>query len=121
MRRLPALAALLLAAALAACGSDDDGGAEDAGTGGDALTRVLEAGDFRFEPAELEIASGRAVTVELHNTDEVEHNLTIGDLEVDRDVGPGATVRTRLTPEPGTYAFRCKYHPSQMTGTLTVT
>lgn len=120
MRRPLALAAaLLLAGSLAACGSDDDG-EEDAGTGGDAFTRVVEAGDFAFEPTTLEIESGRAVTIELHNTDQVTHSLTIDDLDVDEVAEGGATVRARVSPEPGSYPFRCKFH-AQMTGTLTVT
>ena len=121
MRRPLALAsALLLAAGLAACGSDDDGG-EDAGTGGSAFTRVVKAADFSFDPVEISVASGRAVTLQLDNTGQVEHNLSIADLDVDVDAGPGESGRARLTAEPGTYTFQCKYHPSRMQGTLTVT
>jgi plastocyanin len=121
MRRSSALASvLLLVGSLAACGSDDDG-EEDAGTGGSAFTRVVEAADFRFDPAEISVESGRAVTLQLDNTGDVEHNISIGELDVDVDAGPGESGRARITPEPGTYTFQCKYHPSQMQGTLTVT
>ena len=121
MRRPTALAAaLFLAGSLVACGSDDDG-KEDAGTGGDAFTRVVQAADFSFDPTEIEVESGRAVTLQIDNSGEVLHNLNIPDLEVDVDAGPGESGRARITPEPGTYAFQCKYHPSRMPGTLTVT
>ncbi|HVM03835.1 MAG TPA: cupredoxin domain-containing protein [Acidimicrobiales bacterium] len=121
MRRPTALAAaLFLAGSLVACGSDDDG-EEDAGTGGDAFTRVVQAADFSFDPTEIEVESGRAVTLQIDNSGEVLHNLNIADLEVDVDAGPGESGRARITPEPGTYTFQCKYHPSRMQGTLTVT
>ena len=121
MRRPIALAAVLfVVGSLVACGSDDDG-EDDAGTGGDAFTRVLQAADFSFDPTEIEVESGRAVTLQIDNSGEVLHNLSIGDLDVDVDAGPGESGRARITPEPGTYTFQCKYHPSQMQGTLTVT
>ena len=121
MRRPTALAAaLLLAGSLGACGSGDDG-EEDAGTGGDAFTRVVQAADFSFDPAEVEVESGRAVTLQIDNSGEVRHSLTIEGLDVDVEAGPGESGRARITPEPGTYPFQCKYHPSRMQGTLTVT
>ena len=121
MRRLLALAAaLLLAGSVAACGSDDDG-EQDAGTGGGTFTRVVTAADFSFDPTAIEAESGRAVTIEVNNTGSARHNLTIEELGVDEDVEAGATVRARVTPEPGTYTFRCKYHSARMQGTLTVT
>lgn len=121
MRRPTALAAaVLLAGGLLACGSDDDDGGEDAGTGGDAFTRVVKAADFSFDPTEMRIESGRAVVLQIDNSGEVRHSLTIADLEVDVDAEPGRSGRARVTPEPGTYTFQCKYHPSRMQGTLIV-
>lgn len=87
-------------ALLAACGEDDsqeavafeDGPAEEAAPGARPTTyghgadpssasRVIEitlTDDFRFDPAEFEVAQGEVVTLRLTNTGKLVHELTIG-------------------------------------------
>ena len=122
MRRRLALAAVaaLLVGGGAACGSDDDDeAAEDEPAVADATTVALEAADISFTPTELELEAGETV-IELENTGQLLHNLTIEDLEVDEDVEGGRSIEVPVTAEAGTYTFVCKYHADQMTGTITV-
>lgn len=129
MRRRVALAIVVLVlGGGAACGSDDDeestGGDEPAGettdeTGGE--TVKITAADISFSPTEIQLEAGKTVVFEVENTGQLLHNLTIEELDVDGDVEGGKTVIAPATPEAGTYTFVCKYHPGQMTGTITVT
>jgi plastocyanin len=105
-----------------ACGGDDGDGTADTGAQEDeaAATLELSASGFAFSPSNLE-ASGTEFTINYSNNDEVEHNLTIKDLDVDEDVEVGGTVEVSVTgAEPGTYDFQCEYHPDTMRGELTV-
>lgn len=116
MRRLLALAATVaLAGSVAACGDDSD---PETVTGG---LISMEASDFRFDPPTVDTPAGQPVTIELRNAGDARHNLTIEGLGVDIDVESGASNKAEVTPEAGTYDYRCEYHPAQMTGTLTVT
>ena len=123
MRR--ALVGFLLAFSLlgAACGGDE-GAAEStggSGTGGGdgTATTELVAADFKFDPADLSVATGGSI--ELTNEDDAKHSLTAEDAGIDQDVDPMASTTVDLgDAEPGTYDYICKYHP-EMKGTLEVT
>jgi plastocyanin len=55
------------------------------------------------------------------NQDSVEHNFTLKEANADKDVESGESVDVSFTaPAAGSYEFICKYHPSQMKGTVTV-
>ena len=103
------------------CGGGDDaepeGGGDDAGA---AASVTLTASDFSFEPTDLTVAAGG--TIEYTNEDDVEHNFTAEEADLDEDVDPmGSTTIDLGDVEPGTYDFVCEYHPEDMTGTLEVT
>jgi plastocyanin len=71
----------------------------------------LELDDDYFEPTVLEGKPGERVTLELENEGGSEHNLTIDELKIDQDVGPGDEAEVEVTfPESGTLTFFCKYH-----------
>ncbi len=61
--------------------------------------------------------------IELHNNDEVLHNITIPASGLSLDVEPGEEDYTRpLTLKPGRYEFFCRIHrASGMRGFLTMT
>lgn len=138
MRRVVIVPALLLAAgALAACGSSSSssgsgssgGGAYGGGssktststaaaTGGGA-TIALGAKDFAFTPTTLTVPSGGG-TVKFTNSGSVEHNFTVDGQSVSKDAEAGESATVKVDLPAGTYKFHCKYHPTQMKGTLTV-
>ena len=126
MRRAHAVIAVALALALplAGCGSDDDDGGDDAAAEEQETpsgpTSDITAKDFAFDPSEVTLEAGREVTLVLTNEDDVEHNITVEDLDVDEDADRGETGQATVTPDAGTYDFHCEYHPNQMTGTITV-
>ena len=98
---------------------------EPAGSGAIAVT----AADFSFTPSEIEAGVGIAVTVELENTGDLPHTLTVYEDDTyatpvegadTGNVAGGASGEFTATfDEAKTYAFRCDIH-NQMQGTLTV-
>lgn len=115
MLRIPALAAASVVLAVAACGSSSSGG------GGGGTTENVTAIDFAFQPTQLSVPAGATVTVDFTNNGKTEHSFTLdnGDGEVEADAG-GSKSFTFTAPQSGTITFHCKYHPTQMKGTVTV-
>jgi plastocyanin len=115
-----AIALAAVALLTAACGGDDgDSGDGAAGGGGGGATVTLTAADFAFDPASLTASAGD--TIEFTNEDDAMHNFLAEDLDLDEDVDAGSSTTIALdNVEPGTYDFVCKFHESQMTGTLEV-
>jgi len=83
----------------------------------------LTARDFSFEPGALQAPSGAAVTLTFKNEGKAEHSFTPqGGIAVTQDAEGGKTETVTFTaPAASTIKFICKYHPTQMTGTLTIT
>ena len=116
---LAAVSVLVLTTA--ACSSKDNGGSGGAtGTsgGGASADVTITVKDFQFDPSSVAVSSG-ATTIEITNTGSTVHSFTLDDGSVSQDIQPGQTqtVTVDVTADAG---FHCKYHPSQMTGTLTV-
>jgi plastocyanin len=122
-------AAVILVVGLAACGDDDDAESGDTGsettgseaTGSEATGSgaTITAANIAFDPTELSVAAGETIT--LRNEDDVEHSFTIDDPDIDAEAEGGEEATVDAPDQPGTYDFHCRYHPDQMTGTLTVT
>jgi plastocyanin len=123
---------LLAAFALfaAACGGGDDGGneggdgsdtgSEGGGGSGTTATLSVDAVDFGFEPAELEVDPGAEVTVTFSNTGEAPHTMTAEGVGLNIEADPGASAEGSFTaPESGTIDFQCTIHPD-MQGTISV-
>jgi plastocyanin len=132
--RLVHLLLVLLAAfalVAAACGGGDDGGSdggnggtdtggEGGGGGGTTATLSVDAVDFGFEPAELDVDPGAEVTVTFSNTGEAPHTMTAEDVGLNIEADPGASAEGTFTaPESGTVDFVCTIHPD-MKGTISV-
>ena len=125
--RLHWLIALLAVVALvgAACGGDDG---TDNGTvsttepttepaDGGAETVALE--DFRFNPADLTVATGTTLT--LDNTGQAPHTFTVEGQDIDEEVAAGESGEVTIDLEAGSYDVVCRFHEGQgMVGTLTV-
>jgi plastocyanin len=91
---------------------------------------VVTANDpTAFDPNTIELAAGKPATITFDNEDPgVPHNF---DVYRDKDytqeiaktpdvtgIGTGQVALPAL--DPGTYYFRCDFHPTTMTGTITV-
>jgi plastocyanin len=128
----------VLALVAAGCGGGSDNGGSasaaptttaaaetttTAGGGGGGGTEIqLVASDFKFDKTSLDMQSGSQVKVELRNQGQAEHNFTFTEAGANQDVEAGEDATATFTaPAAGSYQFHCKYHPSQMKGTVTVT
>ena len=118
LRTISGLAAALTATlAFAACGSSGS----SSNTGGGGTSVDLTAMDFSFSPTQLSVPAGASVTVNLKNTGQTEHSFTLDNGGTSVDVDKGGTATANFTaPQSGTLSFHCKYHPTQMKGTITI-
>jgi plastocyanin len=106
--------AIVIAAAaggLAACGSDSGSGS---GT-----PVEITAANTAFTPTDVKVPAGKTLSFTIKNSDGFEHNLTITDLGVNKDVEGNKSATASATAKAGTYQFFCSYHPKKMTGTIT--
>lgn len=111
--RLPTVAVILV---LGACSSDDDEPA--APQAGDAAGAAVTIQNFSFDPAELEVEAGTAVTAT--NDDSVAHTWTADDGAFDSgNLASGESFK-HVLDEAGTFTYHCTLHPT-MTGEVTVT
>jgi plastocyanin len=92
-----------------------------------AVDPAREGETFGFDPSQLSVAAGTAVT--LANVGGKPHSLTADDGSFDTGiVTPGAaggrfagTNASIVATKAGTYPFHCEVHPEKMKGVLTVT
>jgi plastocyanin len=118
MRRVLTIVSVVVVAGGIA-GACSSSGSSGKSSGAAANTVVLHAKDFSYTPTEVDANAGK-VTFTVDNTGDVEHNLTIPDLDVEKDVEEGKTVSVTADAKAGTYAFHCEYHPTKMKGTITI-
>jgi plastocyanin len=82
---------------------------------------ALKSSNASWTPAVYEATSGAKIVLDVSNTDPTQHNFTLGDLEISRNLPPETSALIRFTaPKPGRYRFYCKYHQQEMQGWLTV-
>jgi len=99
------VATLLLAAAAAAPAASR--GRDDAPT---ERTIPVSAKRFAFEPAEIHVHKGEAVTLAVTSQD-VKHGFFSRPLHFDEDLAPGKTVPVHIAPtEAGTYTVICDHY-----------
>lgn len=119
-----AIAAISCQLAVAACSLGQAPTGETSAS--PAVTAVIVARDFAFEPVDLRLPSGVAVGIALDNRDPgILHNITItsaqGDIVFRGSTFGGIELRTyRVAPlSEGKFRFVCDVHPG-MAGTLHV-
>jgi len=82
----------------------------------------LELDDFYFKPTVINGTAGEKLTLHLENEGSTEHNFSVTDQGIDKDVEDGAKAEVTVTfPDSGTLVFFCKYHQNMgMRGALEV-
>lgn len=82
----------------------------------------VELGDNFFSPTVIQGKAGQTLRLELKNEGSAEHNFTLTEQSVDRDVGAGEDAKVSVeVPRSGRVGFFCKYHIAQgMGGSLAV-
>jgi plastocyanin len=83
---------------------------------------ALEADDYYFAPTYLQGGSGQALTLTVNNHSGTLHNLSIPDLQIDRDLPPQGKAKVQITfPFLGSMRFFCKIHAAMgMNGELRI-
>lgn len=123
--RLLALTLLAPIVLLAACGDDDDaktnttGATTTAGGGTTTQDITITAADFSFNPTSITAAPGQKVKITLDNSGQAPHSFTVGSNDVTEAEG-GQEAAGEFTVQAGDTEFHCKYHPTQMIGTISV-
>jgi plastocyanin len=93
------------------------------------VTVNLTAEGLAFDKSEITVPSGAAVTINLKNSDSVQHNFALYETPTATNAifvgeaitGPDAVTYQLTAPSaPGTYFFRCDLHPATMTGDFIV-
>jgi plastocyanin len=129
----------VLALAAAGCGGGDDNSAGSAsattaapattaaasttaaGGGGDDELQLTAKGTT-WDTTSFDLKSGSGYTLEVTNQDSIEHNFTFAAGNANQDIEGNEDAKVTFTaPAAGSYPFFCKYHPSVMKGTITVT
>jgi plastocyanin len=81
----------------------------------------LKSSNASWTPAVYVAAAETRIVLDVSNTDPTQHNFTLGDLEISKNIPPETSALIRFTaPKPGRYRFYCKYHQQEMQGWLTV-
>lgn len=91
-------------------------------------TLTLTASGTKFNTDCLAAPASQGFTVNFDNKDSLTHNIQIleshsaSEALFDSGVLPGPGVKSLSVPalKPGTFAFHCKIHPGQMSGTFIV-
>jgi plastocyanin len=119
----------LVTAGCSSGGSSSGGGGGGGGSEASATTAAASGGDeikltaqnSTWNTSTRQLNSGAQITVEVSNKDNVEHNFTFEAATASKDVEGGEDTSLSFTaPAKGSYKFFCKYHPTAMTGTVTV-
>lgn len=95
-------------------------------------TITVESGDNFFVQRSIEGEAGEVIEIIMRNNGAVTHNLRVAGPDNEYESGddfeslpfavrPGEQGRTVVKiDEPGSYIYRCDFHPIEQTGTLTL-
>jgi plastocyanin len=68
----------------------------------------MNVSEFTFAPSQLTAKVSQTITIKLTNKGTVEHNLTIDELDISRNIPPNSTESITFMPRTaGTYVFYC--------------
>jgi plastocyanin len=113
------VAATALGVALAACSnSSDPAGNVAAGPATVDAAKIEAADGNRFTPKTLKLPAGKAVTIQITNTDDAAHDFAIEAADLNTGtIQAGAVATATFTVPEGTTKFKCTFHRG-MTGTI---
>jgi plastocyanin len=126
--RILALAAVGPLLLLAACSSSDDNATTTpkasqttSASGGAAQPQAITitAVNFSLSPATIKASAGQVINITFMNNGTTEHSFTVGSTDV-TEAGGGASSSGSFTASAQTVEFHCKYHPTQMKGTISI-
>jgi plastocyanin len=126
--RMLALAAVGPLLLLAACSSSDDNATTTtkpsqttsaSGAAAQPQAITVTAVNYSLSPATITASAGQVINVSLKNNGSVEHSFTVGTTDVAEADG-GDSKSGSFTASAQTVEFHCKYHPTQMYGTITI-
>jgi plastocyanin len=106
-----------VALGVVACGGgSSSGSSSEAGSG----KTEVELDDYYFKPKTIKADAGKKITLELKNEGNTEHNFSLDEQSISKDVEAAEEAEVTVTvPQSGKLTFYCKYHRSMgMTGTL---
>ncbi len=121
---VPVLALAL--AGVAACG-DDDGDSDNGPTetaapaDTDAPTdgaTTLQAIDNAFDKASIGGEAGSTIEIDVSNDGLAAHTFTVDEIDVDLVLGGGESGAVQFTFPDESFEFYCRFHPTEMRGTL---
>jgi plastocyanin len=72
---------------------------------------------YRFEPVSVQVTAGSTVT--WTNSDNFTHSVQVNGQSDVKIAKPGESVSITFA-QPGTYSYRCTFHPQDMRGTVIV-
>jgi plastocyanin len=118
--RILAVAAVGPLLLLAACSSSGDNATTTPKASGGAPQAVtITAVNFSLSPATITASAGQVINVSFKNDGSTKHSFTVGTTDVTEAAG-GASGSGSFTASATTVEFHCKYHPTQMKGTITI-
>jgi plastocyanin len=126
--RILALAAVGPLLLLAACSSSGDNATTTpkasqttsaSGTAAQPQAITVTAVDFSLSPATITASAGQVINVSFKNSGSSQHSFTVGTTDVALAAG-GASSSGSFTASAQTVEFHCKYHPTTMKGTITI-
>ncbi len=126
--RMLALAAVGPLLLLAACSSSDDNATATtkasqttsaSGAAAQPQAITVTAVDFSLSPATITASAGQVINVTLKNNGSTTHSFTVGATDVAVS-DSGTSSSGSFTASAQTVEFHCKFHPTQMMGTITI-
>jgi uncharacterized cupredoxin-like copper-binding protein len=119
MIRMLALAAVGPLLLLAACSSSGDNATTTTGGAAQPQALTVTAVDFSLSPATITAPAGQVINVSFKNNGSTQHSFTVGTTDV-AQAAAGASSSGSFTASAQTVEFHCKFHPTQMKGTITI-
>jgi Cupredoxin-like domain len=117
--RMLALAAVGPLLLLAACSSSGDNATTTTGGAAQPQALTVTAVDFSLSPATITAPAGQVINVSFKNNGSTQHSFTVGPTDV-AQAAAGASSSGSFTASAQTVEFHCKFHPTQMKGTITI-